>query len=119
MSTSLLAFLTLLEKRTLPVLPTGRSWRFQRLVDFRAARAVLQLWEEPDGPASAILTGQVDLRETRHEDGAPSFAGAVQSTDGGSEMKNFSFHPRSEADVEHQATVVANLWGKAIGGNPQ
>ncbi len=115
MSTGLLAFLTLLENRTLPLLPADKTWRFQRIVDFRAAQAVLQLWENPDSPAPAILSGQVDLREVRHEDGAPSFTGAVQSAVGGSEVRNFSFHPRSEVEVERQATLIAEMWWKLVG----
>ena len=74
MSTSLIAFLTLLEKRVQPLLPTGRTWRFQRLIDFRAGQAVLQLWEDPDNS----LTGQVELREARHEEGdAPAIGRAI------------------------------------------
>ena len=111
MSTSLLAFLTLLEKRVQPLLPAGKTWRFQRIVDFRAGQAVLQVWEDPD----SVLAGQIDLREARHEDGAPSFHGAVQSVTEGVNPKAFSFHPNSEADVERQVELVAEMWRRAIG----
>ena len=98
----------------MPLLPTGRTWRFQRLVDFRAAQAVLQLWEDAGGPTPAILSGQVELRETRHEDGASSFSGAVQSAVGGSEVRSFSFHPRNEVDVDRQVEIVAEMWRKSV-----
>ena len=111
MSTSLLAFLTLLEKRVLPLLPAGKTWRFQRIVDFRAGQAVLQVWEESE----SVLAGQVELREARHEDGAPSYHGMVQSVVEGVNAKGFSFHPNNEADVERQAELVADMWRRTIG----
>ena len=110
MSTSLLAFFTLLEKRVVPLLASDKTWRFQRIVDFRAREGTLQLWEEPAG----VLTGQVLLRETRHEDGAPSFGGAVQTAAGGSDPRKFSFRPQNEAEVERQAQLVAETWSQTL-----
>ncbi len=105
-----MAFLTLLEKRVQPLLPGEKAWRFQRIVDFGAGQAVLQLWEDSDG----MLAGQVDLREARHGDGAPSFHGVVQSIDETQGPKKFSFHSSSETEVERQAELVAELWRRTL-----
>ena len=110
MSTSLLAFFTVLEKRVLPLLASDKTWRFQRIVDFRAREGTLQLWEEPEG----VLTGQVSLRETRHEDGLPSFSASVQTAAGGNDARKFSFQPQNEAETERQAQLVAETWSQAL-----
>ena len=117
MSTSLLAFFTLLEKRVFPLLASDKTWRFQRIVDFRAREGTLQIWEEPGG----VLTGQVSMRETRHEDGLPSFNGAAQTAAGGNDTRKFSFQPQNEAEVERQAQLIAETWSQSLrldGGGP-
>ena len=116
MSTSLLAFLTLLEERTRPLLPAGSAWRFQRLVDFRAREAVLQLWEDPGSALPAVLTGQVDLRETRPGEGPPSFTGALRTAAGGNDLRPFAFPAGTESEVERQAKIIAEMWRGVIGG---
>ena len=115
MSTSLLAFFTLLEKCVLPLLTADKTWRFQRIVDFRAREGTLQLWEEP----GSILTGQVALRETRHEDGLPSFNGTVQTAAGGNDVRKFSFQPQNETEVERQAQIVAETWSQSLRAGAQ
>lgn len=114
MSTSSLAFLTLLEKRVHPLLPVGKTWRFQRIVDFRAHEATLQLWDEPGGAQPGILIGQVAMRETRREDGTTSFGGLLQGAAGKGDPQKFSFHPQTHADVEHEAQLIAETWGRLL-----
>ena len=119
MSTSLLAFLTLLEKRFLPLLPADKTWRFQRLVDFRAHEGTLQLWEEPGGADPALLTGQVAMRETQQENTAASYSGTVQNVATGAETRKFSFHPQNDAEVERQAQLIAEMWHQSLQAEPQ
>lgn len=116
MSTSLLAILSQLEERTRPLLPVGPSWRFQRLVDFRAREAILQLWEDPGGALPPVLAGQVNLRETDPGDGPPSFTGAMHKAAGGNDMQPFAFQSGAATEVERQAGIIAEMWRGIIGG---
>ena len=113
MSTSLIAFLTVLEDRFRPSLPEGKAWRFQRLVSFQKDEATLQLWE------SEALAGQVEVRKTGQSDGGANFAGSVQGTGTPGARRSFSFRPASDAEVERQARHVAELWRQTLpGGEP-
>ncbi len=110
MSTSLLAFLTLVETCVRPRLTEEKSWRFQRLVNFKAHEGVLQLW---DGD---VLAGQTELRESGQGEGPPSFSGTVQSAGDTAAPRAFSFRAVNAAEVERQAQHVAELWRPAVPG---
>ncbi len=110
MSTSLIAFLTVLETHVRPHLPEGKAWRFQRLVNFHKDEATLQLWE------SDALAGQAEVRKTGQSDGGANFAGSVQSTGTPGERRPFSFRPTTDAEVERQAQHVAELWRQTLPG---
>lgn len=105
MSPSLLAFLTVLERHVRPTLPADGEWHFQRLVNFQAGEATLQLWE------AESLRGQAEVRQTSQSDGSAAFAGSVQSTgEAPAGRRTFSFRPTSDHEVERQAQHVADLW---------
>lgn len=110
MSTSLIAFLTVLETHVRPLLPDGKAWRFQRLLNFRADEATLQLW------SSDALAGQAEVRKTGQSDGGANFAGSVQSVGTPGERRPFSFRPTSDAEVERQAQQVAASWRQILPG---
>ena len=110
MSTSLIAFLTVLENQVRPLLPEGKAWRFQRLVDFRADEATLQLWE------TDALAGQAQVRKTGQGDSGATFVGSVQSAGETDARRSFSFRPTTDAEVERQARIVAGLWRETMSG---
>ena len=103
-----------LEDCSLPLLPADRYWRFQRLIDFRAREAVLQLWEEPGNARPAVLVGQLEPAGNATGRRPVVVQRPLRTVRATNEPRSLSFHPATEEEVDREAETIAQMWPDCI-----